>query len=96
MNDAEFEWDTAKARSNLAKHGVSFEAGRLVFDDPFALDRLEGDGGHGETRCILTGMANGILLTVVHMERGARTRIISARRATRHGQREYYDSQTAE
>jgi hypothetical protein len=96
MQSEEFEWDGAKARSNLAKHRVSFEAARLVFDDPFALDLLEGGGGHGETRCILTGMANGILLTVVYIERGARTRIISARRATRHEQRKYYDSQTAE
>ena len=53
-------------------------------------------GSHGEARCILTGMANGILLTVVDTERCARTRIISARRATRHEQREYYDSQAAE
>lgn len=96
MQGEEFEWDTAKVRSNLAKHGVSFEAARLVFDDPLALDRLEGGGGHGEVRCIVTGVANGILLTVVHTERGARTRIISARRATRHEQRERYDSQTAE
>jgi len=29
----EFEWDHAKAQSNLVKHGVSFEAARLVFDD---------------------------------------------------------------
>jgi uncharacterized DUF497 family protein len=43
-----------------------------------------------------TGMANGILLTVVYTERGERTRIISARKATRYEQREYYDSQTAE
>ena len=95
MKEQEFEWDVVKARSNLAKHGVDFEAARLVFDDPFALDRLEG-GGHSEERCILTGMANGILLTVVYTERGERTRIISARRATRHEQTDYYSSQTAE
>lgn len=34
----EFEWDDLKAQSNLAKHGVSFVAARLVFDDPFALE----------------------------------------------------------
>jgi uncharacterized protein len=39
---------------------------------------------------------NGILLTVVYTERGERTRIISARKATRYEQREYYHSQTAE
>ncbi len=96
MQGEEFEWDAAKAQANLAKHGVSFEAARLVFDDAFALDRLDASGEHAEARYILTGIANGILLTVVYTERGERTRIISARRATRHEQREYYDSQTAE
>ena len=30
-----FEWDDAKARTNLAKHGVSFELAKRVWDDPF-------------------------------------------------------------
>ena len=33
----EFEWDPAKARSNLAKHGIDFETASYVFGDPFAL-----------------------------------------------------------
>jgi hypothetical protein len=40
-----FQWDPAKARRNLAKHGVSFGDATRVFDDPFALmlqDRVEG------------------------------------------------------
>lgn len=96
MQDAEFEWDAAKARSNLAKHRVSFEAARLVFDDVFSLDRLDAAGSGAEFRCIVTGMANGVLLTVVYAERDGCTRIISARRATKHEQREYYQSQTPE
>ena len=36
MKDDEFEWDDVKAAQNLADHGVSFEAARLAFDDPFA------------------------------------------------------------
>jgi uncharacterized protein len=32
-----FEWDARKARSNVAKHGVSFELAITAFDDPFAL-----------------------------------------------------------
>ena len=81
MQGEEFEWDLDKALSNLAKHGVSFEAARLVFDDVFALDRFDAGSGHSEARYIITGMANGILLTVVYTERGERTRIISARKA---------------
>jgi len=45
-----FEWDAAKARRNLAKHGVSFDDATRVFDDPFALmlqDRVEGGEERG-------------------------------------------------
>jgi uncharacterized protein len=31
---SDFEWDDAKAASNLAKHKVSFEAAIAVFGDP--------------------------------------------------------------
>ena len=84
MNNEEFEWDAAKAQSNLAKHGVGFEAVSLVFDDLFALDRFDSGGRSAETRYTVTGMANGVLLTVAYTERGERTRIISARKATKH------------
>ena len=50
----------------------------------------------GEIRHIIAGMVNGILLTVVYTERGDRIRIISARKATKREQEEYYRSQTAE
>ncbi len=31
-----FEWDDAKAKANLAKHGVSFEEAQTVFADSLA------------------------------------------------------------
>ena len=96
MNDDEFEWDAAKALSNVTKHRVSFEAARGAFDDAFALDRLDAASVGTEVRYIITGMVNGVLLTIVYTERGERIRIISARKATRHEQRNYYRNQTAE
>jgi uncharacterized DUF497 family protein len=96
MSGEQFEWDGAKARSNLAKHGVSFEVASRTFDDVFALDRLNVGGEPGETRYAITGMVNGILLTVVYTERGDRIRILSGRKATTHEEREYYQSQAAE
>jgi uncharacterized DUF497 family protein len=96
MDDDEFEWDAAKAESNLAKHGVSFEAARCVFDDVFAFERCDFDSAPGEIRYVIKGMIHDVMLTVVYTERGERTRIISARRATKHEQEEYYRSQTAE
>jgi uncharacterized DUF497 family protein len=32
-----FEWDEAKAKANLDKHGVSFEQASTVFGDPLSL-----------------------------------------------------------
>jgi uncharacterized DUF497 family protein len=96
MSEEQFEWDGAKARSNLAKHGVSFEEACRAFDDLFALDRLNVGVEPGEARYVITGMVNGILLTVVYTERGDRIRILSGRKATTHEERQYYQSQTAE
>jgi uncharacterized DUF497 family protein len=52
------------------------------------------DAGYGEQRMIGTGMVNGVLLTVVYTEPDERTRLISARKATRHEQLGYYRNQT--
>lgn len=81
-----FEWDEEKNRKNLAKHKVSFETAKLVFEDPRAvslLERIE----EGEERWHTVGMAGGVvILLVVHTHRGQGgeevTRIISARKAT--------------
>lgn len=90
-----FEWDTAKARSNFRKHGISFEAATLAFDDPYSiteLDRIEG----GEYRWQTIGMAFGVsLLLVAHTiedEDFECVRIISARRAVR-SERNRYEQQ---
>jgi len=81
-----FEWDEKKNRRNRAKHGVSFEAARLVFEDPHAVgvaDRAE----EGEERWKTVGMPAGVVLLPVvhtHREEGGEeyVRIISARKAT--------------
>ena len=96
MDEDEFEWDAAKAESNLVKHGVSFEAARCVFDDVFAFERCDFASAPGEIRYVITGTVNDVILTVVYTARDERIRIISARRATKHEQEEYYRSQTAE
>jgi uncharacterized DUF497 family protein len=95
MDADEFEWDAAKAATNFEKHGVSFEAARLVFDDVFAFEWSDSESEPGEIRYIITGMAIDVILTVVYTERGEHIRIISARKATKHEQTEYYRSQTA-
>jgi uncharacterized DUF497 family protein len=90
MNDDAFEWDDAKAAENYAKHGVDFETARQVFRDPFAVERTDDREHYGEDRFTLTGIADGVVLTVVYTERDGRLRLISARRATRREQDDYF------
>jgi uncharacterized protein len=90
MGDRTFEWDETKAAENYLRHGVEFEAARQVFRDPFAIEQLDDREDYGEDRLILIGMGNGIVLTIVYTERDARIRLISARRATKHEQDEYF------
>jgi uncharacterized DUF497 family protein len=79
-----FEWDSRKARSNLSKHGVSFEIASTAFGDDFSLTISDPDHSMTERRYITIGRAfNGELIIVVHTDRGDNIRIISARGASR-------------
>lgn len=95
----DFNWDPAKAASNAAKHGVTFEEALTVFRDPLARSILDGDHGSGEERWVTLGeTATGNLLVVVHTwtdidpDRSA-ARIISARRPTSNEARQYREDQ---
>ena len=80
MVDGDFEWDSTKAESNLAKHGVSFPEAATVFADPFSVYL---DDGSGVGNMVVIGRSlRERLLYVVHVERGDRDRIISARLAS--------------
>ena len=81
-----FEWDPAKAASNLKKHGVSFEEAQTVFYDEFAVQFYDDPHSAEEDRFLMLGMSSGAhLLLVCHCERdgGDIIRIISARKATK-------------
>ena len=85
-----FDWDEHKARSNLAKHGVSFQTATVVFDDPNALVDID-DSDPADERWRIIAIAAADVLLVVYAERdGDVIRIISARKATRHEQDRYY------
>lgn len=85
-----FEWDQAKAASNLKKHGVSFEEAKTVFDNPLAV--IFDDEAHsvGEQREIIIGHSRqNRLLLIAFTERSGNVRIISARLATRNEREDY-------
>jgi len=51
-----FEWDEDKARRNKAKHGVSFQEGKTVFNDPFAVTIPDPDHSEHEDRCLISDL----------------------------------------
>lgn len=95
--DFEFEWDDAKAESNLAKHGVNFTDAMSVLLDPLAITRFDEEHSEDEERWVSVGRAaNGQLLLAVHTfsatgPNTALLRLISARPATRR-EREQYEA----
>lgn len=85
-----FEWDPKKAASNLKDHGVSFDEASTVFGDILAMNMPDPDHSKGEQRFVVLGMSSASRLVVVsYAERPPRTRIISARLATRPERRTY-------
>lgn len=91
MSELTFEWDTAKATSNLQKHGVSFEEAKTVFTDQFARMIADPDHSADEDRFILLGTSiRSNLLVVCHCIRHEDTiRIISARKADKQERKIY-------
>ena len=86
----QFEWDPLKADLNLKKHGVSFHEAASVFGDPMAITFNDPDHSISEHRHLTYGYSTvSRLLMVVHTERKPKTRIISARPATRSERRIY-------
>lgn len=90
----QFEWDSDKAEANLRKHGVSFDEAVTVFGDPLSVLLSDPDHSEGEERYLVLGQsAQGRLLVVAFVERPPRTRIISARLATRRERNDYEEGQ---
>ena len=89
MSTDDFEWDDAKAHYNFRKHGISFRAASLAFDDAMALIEPDDTEDYGEARFVAIGLANQVMIAVVFTKRGSRIRIISARKANSHEQWKY-------
>ena len=89
-----FEWDPRKAAANARKHGVTFDEATTVFGDPQAMLVEDPDHSLDELRYLLLGLSTrDRLLVVAFVERPPRTRLISARRATRYERRRYEEGE---
>lgn len=93
MTELRFEWDEAKNKENIRKHGVSFDEARTVFFDENAVRFFDPDHFDGEDRFIMLGMSFKLRVLVVchcYRERDAVIRIISARKADRREAADYW------
>lgn len=88
MHDVQFEWDEAKERLNVQKHGIDFETAMLIWEGP-TVENVDDRFEYGETRYIAFGEVDGRVLAVVYTWRGDNCRLISARIANRNERRAY-------
>jgi len=80
-----------QGRGELARSRSELRTGEDVFNDPFAIERVDDREDYGEERFTVIGMAEGsVLLFVAYTEREQRIRLISARRVTQYEQEDYF------
>ena len=90
----EFEWDTAKAASNLRKHGVLFSDAIRIFEDDQRLEGPDERQDYGEPRYIVLGQVDSRVLVVVCTWKSPELcRLISARKANRRETKFYRTTQ---
>ena len=78
-------------RANRAKHGISFEEAKIIFEDP-VLTALDDREDYGEERFVSYGRLGAlVIVAVVHTSRSGRIRLISARKANRKERQAYHE-----
>ena len=93
MKSISFIWDQNKAESNVKKHKISFEEAQSVFSDPNARMIFDPDHSDDEDRFVLLGLSAVLrILVIIHcyQEDDRVIRIISARKANKHEQNQYW------
>ena len=89
----QFEWDDAKERKNIRKHGIDFTTASRIFKDENRLELYDEAHSENEDRYITIGIIDEVayIVTVVYTEREETVRLISARKATEQERKRYYD-----
>lgn len=84
-----FEWDEAKRRSNVLRHGIDF----VDVDQVFASETitfLDERYDYGETRFLSFGLLWGEVVAIVHLETDEVIRVISIRKASKDEEETYF------
>ncbi|MDQ5845523.1 MAG: BrnT family toxin [Acidobacteriota bacterium] len=85
-----FEWDEAKRRGNIRRHGIDFLAARVVFAGK-TVTFLDDRFNYGEIRFLTLGLLWGRVVAIVHTETDEAIRIISARKASKNEESIYFE-----
>ena len=86
----DFEWDPLKAEANERKHDVAFSLAVKAFRDPAKLETIDDAFDYGEERWFLLGRVGPVVFAIVYTLRAENIRIISARKADRSEQNQYW------
>jgi len=85
-----FEWDEAKRRSNIQKHGIDFIGIEGVFAGT-TVTILDDRYDYGESRFVTLGLLNGRVVVIAHTETAEVMRVISVRKATKNEEANYFE-----
>jgi uncharacterized DUF497 family protein len=94
MNKIDFEWDDKKSKTNIKKHGISFEEATTVFYDEQAIEFYDDEHSEWEDKFLMLGLSNKLNLLIVchcYRESNNKIRIISAKKATKNESKYYGD-----
>jgi uncharacterized protein len=84
-----FEWDEAKRRSNLHRHGIDFNVVEKILAGP-TISVVDDRFDYGEMRLQTFGLLNGKVVAITHSEDDDVMRVISIRKATKHEEKIYF------
>ena len=84
-----FEWDEAKRRSNLRRHGFDFVAIEKILSGA-TVTFLDERFDYGETRLLTLGLFKQQVVAITHTETDDVIRVISIRKASKNEEENYF------
>ena len=85
----QFEWDEAKRRANIYRHGFDFEDGQEVFAGE-TVTNLDDRFNYGECRFLTLGLLKGRVVAIAYTQVEDVVRLISFRKASKNEQKIYW------
>jgi len=84
----QFEWDEEKRQEVIRERSVDILYAALIFENR-VLVRVDDRQDYGEERFAALGHVDGEYFTLIYTSRGNKTRLVTAWKAGKNGEREY-------